>query len=779
MDQTRWKLVEQLYEEVRELSEVDRSAYLKKQHKADEDLVAMVHALFARQDEAVDFFSSLQDDIFRNSEIFYRKKDAGAEKPADDSAIHLQDPLIGQQVAQYQIEALLGSGGMGRVYRAHDTKLHRDVALKVINADLNSNDEARERFLVEARAASALMHSNVATVYAIEEILGSRLAIAMSYCEGDTLKEVLKKGALKKEVFPVEKAIQIALQIARGLNAAHRKGIIHRDVKPGNVMISHDGMVRIVDFGLARFSGQSRITRTGSTMGTVSYMAPEQVKGERVTHQVDIWAFGVVLFEMLTGQVPFNGEHMHSMLYAIVNEYPVRLSGLRPDIPAQLDVIVSRALDKDLNRRYKDFEDIISDLESVLAGKELAQPEPVQIVSAVELSDDSAPEPHGPIQILIVDDEPDIELLMRQQYMKKIRAGEWNLIFAENGRDALEKLESNPEIQVVLTDIQMPVMNGLTLLGNIQDMDRLIKTIVVSAYGDMQNIRQAMNNGAYDFVTKPIQFTDLERTIYKTLDNIKEIQAARSAQMRLITLENELGLARKIQQEVLPKKWQENDEVDAFAYMEPAYEMCGDFYDYFFLDDAHMGFFMGDVASQGFTASIIMAMARTLLNADARRGCSPAACMSALNKFLHLEPHEEVFLSAFYGVMNIRNGELKYCNAGHSSPFVMRESGEVEQAHWAGGIGIGIKKDFTYQDSTLRLGPADGLFLYTDGLLKSKNSNRELFSEQQLIALLKSQCSASPSQLIRRIVRELADFGMGAEQTDDRTMMAIRRTMPR
>lgn len=761
MDANRWKLIERIYEAVRELSEKERDAYLDVHYGDDKAVVAEVHKLFNQKDEAVNFFEAFRGDIF-----------SSIDDPVEEPAPAYADPLVGTQVAHYHIEEKVGSGGMGVVYKALDIKLQRNVALKVLNTELNSNEEARARFMTEAKAASALSHPNVATVYAVEDILDNRLAIAMTFCEGKSLKDRMKKEGLPEIV----DAVNIGLQIAKGLHAAHEKGIVHRDIKPGNIMLDKGGNVSLVDFGLARVMGETKITKTGSTMGTVAYMAPEQAKGGKAGHQADIWSFGVVLFEMLTGQMPFYGEHLHSMLYAVINEQPIPISGLRPGIPSQLEHVVSRALSKELKQRYDNFGHVISDLQAVLDGKELFEPEVVaEEPAAVEVAPVEGA--NEPVKILVVDDEPDIELLLRQQYYKKIRAGEWELIFAENGADALKKIDEMPSIHLVLTDIQMPEMDGLTLLSKLRERKRLIRTIVVSAYGDMKNIRKAMNQGAYDFLTKPIQFPDLERTIYKTIDNINELQQAHSLQRRLLNLENELTLARRIQQQVLPKRLPESDELSVYAYMEPAQEVNSDFYDFFYLDDERLGFFIGDVSGKGFSASLFMAMSRTLLKADAQRGVSPAACMNALNRFLYPEKTEGIFITVFYGILDIKSGQLTYCNAGHLPPWVLRESGDVEKLPWTGGIGIGVKKEFVYEDATVVLDKNDGMLLLTDGLLKRINPERELFSEEHLSNVLKEQATASPSQIIRHIVRAVSTFSLGEQQSDDNTLLAIRRTM--
>jgi serine/threonine protein kinase len=208
--------------------------------------------------------------------------------------------MIGQTISHYKILEKLGGGGMGVVYKAEDTKLKRLVALKFLPTELTHDEEAKVRFVHEAQAASALDHPNICNIHEIDETDDGRIFICMAYYEGETLKEKIERGPL-----PIDQTLDLTLQIAQGLAKAHEHGITHRDIKPANVMITKDGIAKIVDFGLAKLAGQSRLTQTGSTLGTMAYMSPEQARAEVVDHRTDIWALGVVLYEMLTGQLPF------------------------------------------------------------------------------------------------------------------------------------------------------------------------------------------------------------------------------------------------------------------------------------------------------------------------------------------------------------------------------------------------------------------------------------------------------------------------------------------
>ena len=286
--------------------------------------------------------------------------------------------MIGKLVSHYRIINEIGRGGMGVVYKAEDTKLRRTVALKFLPPELSRDPEAKERFFHEARAAAALEHANIATVYEIDEAEG-QIFIALGYIEGRTLKDMiygvgadlrvcpepngnLKKGEHKGSPLRINTAIDLAMQMAEGLALAHEKGIVHRDVKSANIMITDKGQVKIMDFGLAKLKGQTKLTREGSTMGTVAYMSPEQAQGKEVDPRSDIWSLGVVLYEMLTGKLPFPGEYDQAVIYAILNEAPEPVTALRSGIPLELERIIEKALAKDPAERYQGCQDLLADL---------------------------------------------------------------------------------------------------------------------------------------------------------------------------------------------------------------------------------------------------------------------------------------------------------------------------------------------------------------------------------------------------------------------------------
>ena len=263
-----------------------------------------------------------------------------------------KDPLIGKLVSHYEIVAKLGGGAMGVVYSARDKKLGRLVALKFLPPQWSHDETAIQRLIREAQTASATAHRNLCTIHDIESTDDGELFIVMAYYSGQTLKQRLEQGELK-----LEDALEFAAQVSEGLAKAHAQGVVHRDIKPGNLMITDD-CVTILDFGLAKASGSLQLTITGSQIGTVAYMSPEQARGDEADVRSDIWAVGVVLFEMLAGRVPFAGDYPEAVFHAIKNEPVPALRKLKPDIPEAVEHLVDHALQKDrqpaLSERARD-----------------------------------------------------------------------------------------------------------------------------------------------------------------------------------------------------------------------------------------------------------------------------------------------------------------------------------------------------------------------------------------------------------------------------------------
>jgi len=294
--------------------------------------------------------------------------------------------MIGRIVSHYKILEKLGEGGMGVVYRAEDIKLRRIVALKFLPPEMTRDPEAKARFIREARAASALDHQNICVVHEIDETEDGQLFICMALYEGETLRQRIERGPMA-----IEDAVDIAVQAGRGLAKAHSQGIVHRDVKPANMVVTREGIVKILDFGLAKLAGRTKLTKDFSTLGTVAYMSPEQARGGTIDHRTDIWSLGVILYEMATGRQPFRSDYEQALVYSIINEEPPPIARLRPDVPSELGDVIARALSKDPDGRFSGMNEMITALESIQ--RELAQ------LKSPGNADEAAPRRVGGVRI--------------------------------------------------------------------------------------------------------------------------------------------------------------------------------------------------------------------------------------------------------------------------------------------------------------------------------------------------------------------------------------------
>jgi serine/threonine protein kinase/lipoprotein NlpI len=269
--------------------------------------------------------------------------------------------LIGKLISHYKVIEKLGSGGMGVVYKADDTRLKRTVALKFLPPELTRDKDAKKRFMHEAQAASALDHPNICTVYDIAETEDGHMYLAMAFYEGETLEERIGQTPLN-----LDDAVDIASQIARGLEKAHDTDIVHQDIKTANIFVTKDGLVKILDFGIAKLSGRTKLTKENTTLGTVSYMSPEQARGDDMDQRSDIWSLGVVFYEMITGQRPFKGDYDQSVMYAIMNENPEPVTGLRTGVPVELEKMILKCLEKDPSDRYQHINELLVDLRRLM-----------------------------------------------------------------------------------------------------------------------------------------------------------------------------------------------------------------------------------------------------------------------------------------------------------------------------------------------------------------------------------------------------------------------------
>lgn len=381
------------------------------------------------------------------------------------------------------------------------------------------------------------------------------------------------------------------------------------------------------------------------------------------------------------------------------------------------------------------------------------------------------------IKILSVDDELDLERLLTQYFRRKIKKGEYEFYFAHNGLEALQMLLAQPDFDVILSDINMPEMDGLTLLTKINEMQNpALKCIMVSAYGDMENIRSAMNQGAFDFTTKPINLEDLERTIDKAAEQISFIKKAQQEHTQLESIQNDLHIAQEIQQTILPKTFPPFPELtsfDIYAYMNAAKYVGGDFYDFFRIDQDRLGFVIADVSGKGVPAAIFMAISRTVIRTIALTENSAARCMQRSNTLLCQENVNDMFVTVFYGILNLHTGLITYCNAGHNPPILMKKDSTVMSVPLTDDFILGCVDNMNYHEKTLQLSPGDNLLLYTDGITEAMNTRHEQYSEQRLLENCQELIGKSPKEIVEKITETVGDFVVGAVQSDDITLLSI------
>ena len=376
--------------------------------------------------------------------------------------------------------------------------------------------------------------------------------------------------------------------------------------------------------------------------------------------------------------------------------------------------------------------------------------------------------------ILVVDDEPDLEILLTQKFRRKIRKGEMKLIFAQNGVQALEKLQSHDDIDMVLSDINMPEMDGLTLLHQLNSLHMDLRAVIVTAYGDMKNIRTAMNRGAFDFVTKPIDFDDLEATISKTLQHLEVMREALQSRDELVALRQELGVAAKMQESILPTDFPDDPRYDLHAWMTPAREVGGDFYDFFKLENDRLAMVVADVSGKGVPAALFMMVSRTLMKGTAIGNSDPAKCMAEVNDLLAESNEESMFVTVFYTAFDPASGLLEYANGGHNLPYVVKASGEVRKVESESGLVLGVMPGFEFPGGSIDLEPGDTFFLYTDGVTEAMNEDGEEFGDDALAKAL-GECVGAGAADVRRYVVEAVKAHAGdAPQSDDITCLALK-----
>ena len=379
-------------------------------------------------------------------------------------------------------------------------------------------------------------------------------------------------------------------------------------------------------------------------------------------------------------------------------------------------------------------------------------------------------------KILVVDDEPDLEPLILQRMRRNIRRGEYEFVFARDGIEALEKLADDKEIDMVVSDINMPRMDGLTLLQQIQEVSPDIRAIIISAYGDMENIRTAMNRGAFDFVTKPLDFQDLRLTIQRTLQHLEEWRDALQSRDKLVALQNELDVANNIQQSVLPASFPEDADYQIFGSMKPARNVGGDFFDVQILRDGKIGLVIADVSDKGMPAALFMMSSRMLLKGAGQRFERPGDALEEVNNLLDAENEAAMFVTLFYAIYDTNTSEFNYANGGHNEPIVVHPDGSTTIIPPTGGTALGIIPGIEYNQNSIKLDPGDIVILYTDGITEAFNADGELFGLDQLCEIFRDKRPQSAEEASQIVFEAVDKFAGDEPQSDDQACLVFRRT---
>ena len=376
-------------------------------------------------------------------------------------------------------------------------------------------------------------------------------------------------------------------------------------------------------------------------------------------------------------------------------------------------------------------------------------------------------------RILVVDDEPDLEPLMLQRMRRDIRSGRYKFVFAQNGVEALEKLRQENDIDMVLSDINMPQMDGLTLLEQIPKVDPNIRSVIISAYGDMKNIRTAMNRGAFDFVTKPVDFEDLRVTIDRTLRNMAEWREALQSRDRLVALQNELDVARGMQQSILPTRFPKDPSYAVYGKMQPARNVGGDFFDVMYLNDGRVGLAVADVSDKGVPAALFMMSSRALLKGAAIGVGLPGEVLREVNDLLIEDNEGGMFVTLLYAVYDPSSRELTYANGGHNSPLVVHPDGTSALFPLTDGIALGIAPDLSYKQNTVTLSPGDSVIFYTDGVTEAMNSEEEEFGLDPLSEFFRTNPPENPEETTAAVFDAVNAFAGEMAQSDDITCLVL------
>ena len=379
----------------------------------------------------------------------------------------------------------------------------------------------------------------------------------------------------------------------------------------------------------------------------------------------------------------------------------------------------------------------------------------------------------GQYKILVVDDEPDFEPLVLQRMRRDIRSGLYSFVFAHDGVEALERLNEDADIDMVLSDINMPRMDGLTLLEQIPQVDPNLRCVVVSAYGDMKNIRTAMNRGAFDFVTKPVDFEDLQVTIERTLEHLMIWRDALASRDKLVALQNELDIASQMQQSILPTLFPKTPDLQVHAHMEPARNVGGDFFDVVSLENGKVGLAIADVSDKGVPAALFMMSSRTLIKGSAIGHSWPGPVLREVNDLLCEDNEAMMFVTVLYAVYDPASGEFTYASGGHDPPLMVHPDGSSTVLPPTGGVALAVMPGLEYQQNTVQVSPGDTFVFFTDGVTEAMNEDSELFGLERLRQVFLDSPPTDSESTTQVVFEAVHGFAGAMPQSDDITCLTL------
>ena len=382
-----------------------------------------------------------------------------------------------------------------------------------------------------------------------------------------------------------------------------------------------------------------------------------------------------------------------------------------------------------------------------------------------------------PCKVLVVDQEPDVQYLIEQQFAESIKSGYIQFLFARDATQALKILSSDPSLIVVLADINLPFIEGLKLLQTISQVFPLIKTVIVSSYGDMEIIRKSMQKGAFDFIIKPFDFTDLNATLLRAIQAGLAERKTDYERTCYLNLKKELEVASQIQQTFIPHSFRplpSKNKYELYGKMIPAVSVAGDFFDFFPLSDHQLAFVIGDVSGKGVPEALTMAVARTSVRCFAPKAASLMSCLSEVNTLLCQDNTSSTFVTLLYSVLDLNTGLFNYCNAGHLPPLLISEDGAVEVLYTTPCLALGLSENISLFEFSRQLKKNDIIFFYTDGVNEAMNTHYVQYSQPRLEAKLKELYREPLEVLGDKLLEDIRLFTKGREQSDDITVLCLR-----